>query len=90
MQTRKFSGKSSNILEKKSFSQREARKRAAYRTVRKLITRRKLAAPGTLNCFVCGGQARVYHHISYSLPAEVFPLCVGCHRKWHYANGEVD
>ncbi len=35
------------------------------------------------NCFVCGKQARHYHHVDYDKPLEVIPVCVKCHSKVH-------
>lgn len=37
-------------------------------------------------CFVCAKQATEYHHVDYSKPLEVFPLCRSCHRRWHAAD----
>ena len=35
------------------------------------------------HCFVCGEEARHYHHVDYDKPTEVIPVCVKCHRALH-------
>ena len=61
-------------------------KSAAHRAVQRVIQDGNIPAVGTCACFVCGAQAQDYHHLDYSKPLEVFPMCTSCHQKWHVAN----
>jgi predicted HNH restriction endonuclease len=31
------------------------------------------------------GVVMHYHHVDYSKPLEVIPVCAGCHKLWHAA-----
>jgi hypothetical protein len=61
-------------------------RRDAHALVRLAVVDGKLPEPTACDCFVCGGQAKQYHHIDYDKPLEVFPMCVSCHQGWHGAN----
>lgn len=37
----------------------------------------------TYNC-KCGKQAQQYHHPDYSKPLYIIPVCVKCHKEFHY------
>lgn len=39
--------------------------------------------PTTQTCIVCGCQAEHYHHVDYSQPLDVVPVCTKCHRLIH-------
>ena len=44
------------------------------------------------HCFVCGtctemGDVMQHHHVDYSKPLEVIPVCARCHKRWHVARG---
>lgn len=40
-------------------------------------------------CFVCGECAEEYHHVDYTKPTEVIPVCRSCHQRWHNAFSPV-
>lgn len=46
----------------------------------------KLPPVSQCECFMCGKQAQDYHHVDYSKPLDVFPVCTSCHKRWHAAN----
>lgn len=50
----------------------------------------KLTRAAEYFCFVCGtsadqGATMEYHHVDYSKPLEVIPVCSSCHKRWHAA-----
>lgn len=47
------------------------------------VQSRKFPAATTQQCSMCGRQAAEYHHLDYSKPFDVVPLCVACHKKVH-------
>ena len=55
--------------------------------IRWAIKRGQLAAPSNLPCFICGGNATLYHHhLGYakSHRLDVQALFIGCHVRSHW------
>lgn len=62
---------------------------AAGSAVLAAVRRGDLPPVSECDCFMCGKPATVYHHVDYSKPLEVFPVCHSCHGRWHAANERV-
>lgn len=60
--------------------------------IRGVLVTRALRRKGYLppikecDCFVCGKRAAHYHHVDYTKPHEVIPVCHKCHKSWHTHN----
>lgn len=74
-------------------------KQHAHHVLRQAIKTGRLSPASDCLCFVCGkgrwqdpGIVMEYHHVSYDKPLEVFPVCSGCHHRWHLTdrNGDPD
>lgn len=65
------------------------RHRASH-LVNSAIRAGRLPRVDTQFCFVCGtsadqGATMEYHHVDYDKPFDIFPVCISCHRRWHFA-----
>lgn len=54
--------------------------------VQRALQSGKLAPATESFCFVCGNPAQHLHHMDYSKPLEVIPVCKSCHSQWHVYN----
>jgi len=50
--------------------------------VQRAIQSGKLNAASSYKCY-CGERAQHYHHLDYSKPLKVIPVCAKCHAKEH-------
>lgn len=82
---------------KAAIQERQRRYRASKRDQHEVreqvmvaISTGEIPHPETLMCCIgfdsCRGKATQYHHVDYSKPLDVFPVCQSCHQRWHAGN----
>jgi len=71
-----------NAMIKKSITKHRERHKARC-MVNKRVGVGTLPTPSSFVCPLCGARAEQYHHVDYSKPLLLFPLCCGCHAKLH-------
>ena len=72
------------------YHRRHPNRNKANKQVTKAIKAGILPPAETEFCFACGSDAHHYHHVDYSKPMEVIPVCRSCHRQWHMHNDPID
>jgi hypothetical protein len=65
-------------------------RRAANRAISSAVRYGRLSRAYDNDCFVCGDDAKHWHHVDYNKPLEVFPMCQPCHQRWHRHNQPIE
>jgi 5-methylcytosine-specific restriction endonuclease McrA len=67
--------------------QKDREKVLARSAISNAVRLGQIAPADSYFCFVCGNPATEFHHVDYSKPLEVIPMCASCHKRWHAGNG---